>query len=324
MRARRIGILTSGGDAPGMNAAIRAIVRTALHNRFEVFGFQHGYNGLIHNDIVGLSHSSVANIIQRGGTILGTARSEKFKSTRGMAQAKSNLIGNDIDALIVIGGNGTMRGAREFSNRFKVNIVGVASTIDNDLYGTDSTIGFNTAVDAALQAVDRIRDTASSLERLFFIEVMGRCAGFIGLAIGLAGGAEEVLIPEIPTDIKALAKKLNANIKKGKKSNIVIVSEGDEAGNAYVIAHKIKKILKEDFRIAVLGYIQRGGTPTANDRILASKLGFAAVEAVKKGIYGRMVGEINHKIVYTPFRDTYIKKKKIDLTIYRIIQILSG
>ena len=324
MRTLRIGVLTSGGDAPGMNATIRAIVRTALHHRLQVFGIKQGFNGLLNGNLIELNHQSVANIIQRGGTILGTARSDEFETIAGMRQAKKTIDRFKLDAVIVIGGDGTMRGAHEFSNKFKVKMIGLPGTIDNDLFGTDYTIGFDTAINNALEAVDRIRDTASSLERLFFIEVMGRCAGFIGLAIGLAGGAEEVLIPEIPTDIKALAKKLNDNIKKGKKSNIVIVSEGDEAGNAYTIAQKVKKLIKEDYRIAVLGYIQRGGTPTANDRVLGSKLGFAAVEAVKKNIYGSMVGEINHKVVYTPFKDTYTKRKKIDPTIYRIIQILSG
>lgn len=323
MKIRKIGILTSGGDAPGMNATIRAVVRTALHHRIEVFGIKYGYNGLLNKDIVALNRGSVANIIQRGGTILGTARSAEFETYNGMVKAKGNLNKYKINAIIVIGGDGTMRGAHEFSKKFKVKIVGLPGTIDNDLYGTDFTIGFDTAVNSALEAVDRIRDTASSLERLFFIEVMGRYAGFIGLAVGLAGGAEDVLIPETPTNIKALAKKINDNIKKGKKSNIVIVSEGDEAGNAFTIAEKVKSIVKEDYRVAVLGYIQRGGAPTANDRILASKLGYAAVYGLTKNVFGCMVGEINKKIMYTPFEKTYKRKKKIDKDIYKIIEILS-
>ena len=324
MKNMRIGILTSGGDAPGMNAAIRAVVRTALHYRFTVRGIKHGFNGLLNGAIIGLNHSSVADIIQRGGTILGTARSDEFETHQGMAQARKIIDKYRIDAIIVIGGDGTMRGAKEFSEKFGVKIIGLPATIDNDLFGTDFTVGFDTAVNSALEAVDRIRDTASSLERLFFVEVMGRCAGFIGLAVGLAGGAEDVLIPEMATDIKALVKRINENIKKGKKSNIIIVSEGDEMGNAFTIAEKVKKVIKEDYRIAVLGYIQRGGAPTANDRILASKLGYAAVNAFKKNKGGYMVGEVDKKIVYTPFKDTYTKKKRIDPSIYRIIQILSG
>ena len=314
--------MTSGGDAPGMNAAVRAVVRTGLHYEFEVLGIRDGYNGLVFGDVEKLSRASVANIIQRGGTVLGTARSDEFQTNSGMTKAKQVVSSHNIEAVIAIGGDGTMRGAYEFSERFGVKMLGLPGTIDNDLYGTDFTIGFDTAINNALEAIDRIRDTAASLERLFFIEVMGRYSGFIGLAVGLAGGAEEVIIPETPTNINALADKINQNIKKGKKSNIVIVSEGDEAGNAFTIAEKIKNCIKEDYRVAVLGYIQRGGTPTASDRILASKLGFAAVEAVRKGKFGCMLGEVDKKIVYTPFKDTYEKKKKLDPTIYKIIEIL--
>jgi len=315
--------LTSGGDAPGMNAAIRAAVRTAIHYQIKVFGFKHGYNGVIAGDVIEMNRNSVANIIQRGGTILGTARSAEFKTEKGMAKAKKTLNRHKIDGLIAIGGDGTMRGAQEFTKRFRTKIIGLPGTIDNDLFGSDFTIGFDTAVNSALEAVDKIRDTASSLERLFFIEVMGRYAGFIGLAVGLAGGAEDVLIPETPTDIKKLAKQINQNIKKGKKSNIVIVSEGDEAGNAFTIAEKIKGILEEDYRVVVLGYIQRGGAPTAVDRILASKLGYAAIYGFKKNMHGCMVGEVNKKIIYTPFEKTYSKKKKIDPDIYKITKILA-
>ncbi len=319
----KIGVLTSGGDAPGMNAAIRAVVRTAIHQGIDVVGVRDGYNGLVSDHIENLCRGSVANIIQRGGTILGTARSAEFETPAGMEKAKAVLGKHNVDALVVIGGDGTMRGAKEFSEKHGVKMVGLPGTIDNDLYGTDFTIGFDTAVNNALEAIDRIRDTAASLERLFFIEVMGRLSGFIGLAVGLAGGAEDVLIPETPTDIKALADNINASIKKGKKSNIVIVSEGDEAGNAFTIAEKVKNLVHEDYRVAVLGYIQRGGTPTANDRILASKLGYAAVEALREGKHGCMIGEIDKRIVCTPFNETYEKKKKIDKTLYTIIETLA-
>ncbi len=322
--AERIAVLTSGGDAPGMNAAIRAIVRSALHRKFECLGIRHGFQGLITGDIVSLNHSSVANIIQRGGTILGTARSEEFEKTSGMEKAYKTIKTYKIDFVAVISGDGTMRGADEFSKKFGVKMIGLPGTIDNDLYGTDFTIGFDTAVNSAMEAVDRIRDTASSLERVFFIEVMGRYSGFITLAVGLAGGAEKVIIPETPTDINEIAQTIQNNIKKGKRSNIIIVAEGDEAGNALEIARKVKKITGEDYRVAVLGYIQRGGPPTANDRILASKLGYAAVEAISKNIYGCLVGEIDKKIVYTPFQDTYTKKKPIERKIYKMIKILSG
>lgn len=321
---KRIGVLTSGGDAPGMNAAIRAIVRTALYKGYEVLGIKHGYKGLINNDIIKLDHHSVANIIQRGGTIIGTARCDEFETDKGMRKAEKNIEQNKIDCVIVIGGDGTMRGAKAFSEKFGVNLIGLPGTIDNDLYGTDYTIGFDTAVNSALEAVDRIRDTASSLERVFFIEVMGRHAGFIGLAVGLAGGAEDVIIPETPTDVEEIARIIQSNIKKGKKSNIIIIAEGDEAGNALTIARKVKKLTGEDYRVAVLGYIQRGGTPTANDRILASRLGYYAVEAIENEKFGIMVGEINHEIVHTSFEQTYSMKKPVEEYLYKMIKILSG
>jgi len=319
----RIGILSSGGDAPGMNAAIRAVTRTALHARLSVFGIRRGYNGLIAGDLFPLDHAGVANIIQRGGTILGTARSEEFLTAKGMKRAAQNMARHRLDGLVVIGGEGTMHGADVFSGRHRLRLIGLPATIDNDLYGTDFTIGFDTAVNTALQAIDRIRDTASSLERIFFIEVMGRTAGFIGLDVGLASGAEEVLIPETPTDINLLSRRLRRNIKKGKKTNIVVVSEGDEAGSALEIARKVTKLTGEDNRVAVLGYIQRGGAPSARDRILASKLGYEAVQALRRGLSGVMAGEVNNKTVFTKFRATYRRKKKIDLRLYKTIKILA-
>ncbi|UCG92116.1 MAG: 6-phosphofructokinase [candidate division WOR-3 bacterium] len=320
----RIGILTSGGDAPGMNAAIRALVRCGIHTGYTVYGIRDGYQGLVDGDLTEMDRRSVANIIQRGGTILGTSRSDDFETERGMEQAKKVVNKHTMDLLIVIGGDGTFRGAQEFSEKYGVKIIGLPGTIDNDIYGTDFTIGFDTAINSALDAVDRIRDTAASLERLFFIEVMGRCAGYIGLAVGLAGGAEDILIPEKPTDIEALAQKIRDNTKKGKRANIIIVSEGNEAGNAFTIAEKVKAITKENYRLTVLSYIQRGGAPTANDRILASKLGCAAIDAIGKNIFGCMVGEVDKKIIYTPFQETYTKKKKVDLSIVKIIEILSA
>ncbi len=320
----RLGILTSGGDAPGMNAAIRAVVRTALSYKYEIIGIKQGYRGLIDGDFSPLHHSSVANIIQRGGTILGTTRCDEFEKDSGMEKARAMVKRSGIDVIVAIGGEGTMKGADEFSKRFGVKMVGLPATIDNDLYGTDFTIGFDTAINAALDAVDRIRDTATSLERVFFIEVMGRYAGFIALAVGLAGGAEEVIIPETPTDINKIARTIKENIKRGKKSNLIIVAEGDEAGNALKIAHAVRKKTGEDFRVAVLGYIQRGGTPSATDRILASRLGYEAVRAIKRGIFNCMIGEINRRINYTPFEETYKKKKPIEKILYKMIKTLSG
>jgi 6-phosphofructokinase 1 len=320
----KIGVLTSGGDAPGMNAALRAVVRTAHYLRIPVAGIRHGYQGLINNDLIPLDRGSVANIIQRGGTIIGTARSDEFLKASGMKKARGVMLRSGIDAVIAIGGDGTMRGADEFSKNYKANMIGLPGTIDNDLYGTDFTIGFDTAINSALEAVDRIRDTASSLERVFFIEVMGRYSGFISLATALAGGAEDVLIPETPTNIGEIADTIKNNINKGKRSNIIIVSEGDEAGNALEIARKVKRRTGEDSRVAVLGYIQRGGSPTANDRILASKLGYKAVLAARRRKFGCMVGEVKGKIQFTDFRDTYNKKKPVDTGIYRVIKILSG
>lgn len=323
MAIKTIGILTSGGDAPGMNAAIRAVVRTAFYHEMRIYGFKHGYNGVINNDYIEMDRHSVGNILQHGGTILGTARSAEFKTAQGMNRARGNMDALGIDSLIVIGGDGTMRGADEFSTKYDFPIIGMPGTIDNDLYGTDFTIGFDTAINNALEAVDRIRDTASSLERVFFIEVMGRHAGFIGLAVGLAGGAEDVLIPETPTDIPALAAKINETMQCGKKFSIVIVAEGDEAGNAFQIAEKVKKLTRQDYRVAILGYIQRGGSPTAVDRILAMRLGYAAVMNLRKGTHGCMVGEVNFKTVCTPFKDTFTRKKKIDKELRTIIQMLA-
>jgi 6-phosphofructokinase 1 len=318
-----IGILSSGGDAPGMNAAIRAVTRAAQSARLSVFGVRRGYNGLITGDLFPLDHAGVANIIQRGGTILGTARSEEFMTAGGMKRAAQNMARYRLDALVVIGGEGTMRGADVFTGRHRFRLIGLPATIDNDLFGTDFTIGFDTAVNNALEAIDRIRDTASSLERIFFIEVMGRTAGFIGLTVGLAAGAEEVLIPETPTDIDQLSRLLQHNIKKGKKTNIVVVAEGDEAGNALEIAKKVKKKTGEDCRVAVLGYIQRGGAPSARDRVLASQLGYEAVQALRRGISGVMVGEVNGKTVFTKFRSTYRRRKKLDLRLYKTLITLA-
>lgn len=320
----KIGILTSGGDAPGMNACIRAVVRTGIYYGFEVVGILRGYAGLIEGQMVPMNLGSVSNIIQRGGTILKTARSEEFKTVEGRAKAAENLRKFGIDALITIGGDGTYRGAYELSNEHGIKVIGLPGTIDNDIYGTDFTIGFDTAVNTALEAIDKLRDTAESHERIFFVEVMGRKSGFIALEVGLAAGAEVILIPEIETEIERVCETLIQGKKRGKGSFIVVVAEGDEAGRAQDIAEKVRQRTELEYRVIVLGHIQRGGSPTSRDRVLASKLGRAAVEAIKEGISGVMIGEINGKPVATELSAIWNNTKKIDLDLCRLAGILSS
>lgn len=321
--AKKIGILTSGGDAPGMNACIRAVVRTAIYYDLEVVGIMRGYAGLIKGDMMEMDVSSVSNIVQRGGTILKTARSEEFKTPEGRAKAATNLRDWEIDGLIVVGGDGTYRGASDLRNEHGVAVVGVPGTIDNDICGTDFTIGYDTATNIALDAVDRIRDTAASHERIFFIEVMGRDAGFIALDVGVAGGAEVIVIPEIPTDIDGMCQVLTAGRKRGKSSSIAVVAEGDEAGGAYTIAEKVKDKTGLDYRVTILGHIQRGGSPTVRDRVLASKLGAAAVEALKDGISNVMVGEVHGKPEFTQLETIWTHKKGVDMNLCRLAEMLS-
>jgi len=319
----RIGVLTSGGDSPGMNACIRAVVRTALYHEIHVVGIIRGYAGLIEGDVKEMGVGSVSNIIQRGGTILKTARSEEFKTPEGRSKAFENIKKWDIDALITIGGDGTYRGASDLTREYNIPVIGVPGTIDNDIYGTDFTIGYDTAINIALDAVDRIRDTASSHERIFFVEVMGRNSGFIALDVGVAGGAEAILIPETPTNIENLCDVLVKGWKRGKSSSIIIVAEGDEAGNSYTIAEKVKEKTGLDYRVTVLGHIQRGGSPTARDRILASRIGSSAVESIKNGISGVMIGEIQGKIVPSELSTIWSNKKKVDESLYHLAEILS-
>ena len=320
----KIGVFTSGGDAPGMNAAVRAVVRSALHREKEVFGIHRGYQGMIEGEIKKMSRHSVSNIIQRGGTILKTARSEAFLTKEGRQKAHESLQQHGIEGLAAIGGDGTFRGAVVFHAEFGVPMVGIPGTIDNDLYGTDFTIGFDTAVNTALGAVDKIRDTAESHDRIFLIEVMGRQAGFIGLAVGLSGGAEEIMIPETKTDLDELCQKVESWARKKKGSRIIIVSEGDELGSAAEIGRKIAERTGADYRVCVLGHMQRGGSPTARDRILASRLGRAAVDALLDGETNVMVGEVNNKVVRTALRETWAKKKRIDRSQFELSQILTS
>jgi len=317
---KRIGVLTSGGDAPGMNACIRATVRTAMASGLEVVGIRRGYAGLLRGDMTLLDRRAVSNIIHLGGTILGTGRCDEFKTSEGRALAIRNIRQSGIDAIIAIGGDGTFRGGSILAEESDISIVGVPGTIDNDVYGTDYSIGFDTAVNCALQAIDRIRDTALSHERLFFIEVMGRDTGFIALESGIAGGAEELLIPEYSTSTDSFCRHLQESFRWGKKSAIVVVAEGEQPGETFRIAQAVREKTGLESRVCILGHVQRGGTPTALDRILATKLGMHAVLALQDGRSGVMVGEIKGDVTYTPLRDTWETRKPMDINLHSLAQ----
>jgi len=307
-----------------MNAAIRAVVRTGIFYGLEVYGIYKGYSGLIQGLIEPMGSRSVSNIIQRGGTILKTARSEEFKTPEGRQKAYDNLMKFGIDGLVVIGGDGTFTGARIFQTEFNIPIVGLPGTIDNDLYGTDYTIGFDTAVNTVIDAVDKIRDTASSHERLFIIEVMGRDAGFIALRSGIATGAEKILIPETITYIDELIKKLETDWSNNKTSGIIIVAEGDEMGGGFAVAKSINEHFPHfDTRVTILGHVQRGGSPSAFDRVLASELGYQAVIALKDGVRGVMVGMINKEAQFTTFEKAIKMHQSINMEMLQIAEVLS-
>ena len=306
-----------------MNACIRAVVRTASYNNLEMVGIMHGYEGMIKNEFIPLGQKSVANIIQRGGTVLKTARSKTFLTLEGRQRALTNLTKHGIDGVVAIGGDGTFRGALEFSKICTIPFVGCPGTIDNDLVGTDFTIGYDTAINTVVDAVDKIRDTAESHDRLFFVEVMGRDAGLIALRSGIGVGAECILMPETKTDIEDLIKRLESG-RKSKSSKIIIVAEGDEAGGAFVNAEQVKKRLPDyDTRVTVLGHIQRGGNPSAMDRVNSSRMGFSAVEALMEGKQGVMIGIINKKISYTPFSNAVKHTEHLDPELIRMLEILS-
>jgi 6-phosphofructokinase 1 len=321
---KRIAVFTSGGDAPGMNACIRAVVRGGIHYGVEVFGIIRGYNGMIKGDIIPLNSQSVSNIIQRGGTILKSARSKEFMTPEGRKKAYEQLKAHGIEGLVAIGGNGTFTGAEIFFNEYQIPTVGAPGTIDNDLFGTDDTIGYDTGVNTALDAIDKIRDTADSHDRIFFIEVMGRDSGYIAIQSGISGGAESILIPEEKQTIDDVIATLKAGFDRKKSSSIVVVAEGDEEGNAAQIATSIKNSIDVpvDIRVTNLGHIQRGGSPTAYDRILASRLGLGALEGLLKGEKNVMAGIVNDDLVYTPFHDTITKKKLINKDLLRMASIL--
>jgi 6-phosphofructokinase 1 len=320
---KRIGILTSGGDSPGMNAAIRSATRVAIANGLEMTGIMRGYQGMIEGEFVPLDRRSVAGIIGRGGTILKTARSSDFMKPEGRRKAYEKLKAAGIEGLVAIGGDGTFRGAYKFTSEFDIPVIGVPGSIDNDSVGTDSTIGFDTAVNIALEAIDRIRDTAASHDRVFFIEVMGRSSGFIALHSGLCGGAEAILIPEVTGEVNELAALLKENRKKGKLCNIVVVAEGDESGGAFTIANMIKTLTGLDYRVTILGHIQRGGSPTAADRLLATRLAAAAVEALLAGKRNVMAGISGNDVVLSPFEQIWDCKKEPDLGLLKLAKLLS-
>ena len=321
----KIGVLTSGGDSPGMNAAIRAVVRTALQHNLEVSGIYNGYEGMMNDQFVKMDTHSVSGIISRGGTILKTARSKRFRTDEGLKTGYENLMREGIEGLVVIGGDGTFRGALEFGKKYDIPIMGLPGTIDNDLTGSDLTIGFDTALNTVIEAVDKIRDTAASHNRIFFIEVMGRDAGYIALHSGIATGAEGILIPETKTTVEEVIDGLADGLKKrNSRSAIVIVSEGDEAGGALEIANRVKQKYEYfDTRVTILGHIQRGGSPSCRDRVLATELGFEAVKALLNGRRGEMVGIINNKIAYTPFEKATKQEQAIDQNMLDLAKTLS-
>ena len=316
--------MTSGGDAPGMNACIRAVVRSAAFHNVEVVGIRRGFQGMIDNEMSLLSVNEVGNIIQYGGTILKSARSKEFMTSEGREKAYQNLKAHGIEGIVCIGGNGTYTGAGVFYKEYGIPSIGAPGTIDNDLFGTDFTIGYDTAVNTALDAIDRIRDTADSHNRIFFIEVMGRDSGFIALNSGLAGGAEAILLPEIMNDYDDLIANFEDDSKRKKAFSIIVVAEGETNGHAFDIAENFKKKFPVyDVRVSVLGHIQRGGKPSANDRILASTLGNAAVEQLLAGNTNVCVGVVNHEVKITSYADAITQKKSINPVLWNLSKILS-
>jgi 6-phosphofructokinase 1 len=324
-KVTKIGVLTSGGDSPGMNASIRAVVRTGIYHGLEVFGIMRGYTGMVENDIFKMESRSVANIIQRGGTILKTSRCKEFFTPEGRKIAYENLKKHGIDGLVIIGGDGSFRGAQIFSNEYDIPCIGLPGTIDKDIAGTDFTIGFDTAVNTAVEAIDKIRDTADAHDRLFVIEVMGRDAGYIALHSGIATGAENILIPERKTDIEEIVKQLEEKERRRKLVNLIVVAEGDEFGGA----NEVGKIIKDrcplmEVRVCILGHIQRGGSPSCFDRLIASRMGYSAVECLREGKFNVFVGIVNNRMHYTPLNEAVKKKQRISEEWMKIVKILAS
>ncbi|MDO5523226.1 MAG: 6-phosphofructokinase [Bacteroidia bacterium] len=319
-----IGVLTSGGDAPGMNAAVRAVTRAAISNGIHVFGVYRGYRGLISNEIVEFKTNSVSNIIQQGGTILKTARCDEFMGVEGRKQAYENMQRYGIDALVVIGGDGSLTGAGIFANEFNIPIVGLPATIDNDLNGTDTTIGYDTALNTIMQSMDKIRDTATSHERLFFVEVMGRNCGYLALNSAIASGAEAAIIPEISIEKDQLGELIEQGFRKSKSSSMVLVAESEITGGAMNLAERVKKQYPQyDVRVSILGHLQRGGSPTAQDRILASRMGVAAIQALLENQRNVMIGIRENEIVYVPFKRAIKKDREISEELLQVLRISS-
>lgn len=316
----KIAVLTSGGDAPGMNPAVRAVVRVGLRQGLEVVAVRGGIKGLHEGAFLPMERSSVSNIIQRGGTIIYSSRYPEFKKPEVRAESVAKLREHGIEGLVVIGGDGSFHAAELLVQEFGFPVVGLPGTIDNDLYGTDFTIGYDTAMNTALDAIDKIRDTAQAMERVFFIEVMGRHAGYLALELAVAGGVDAVLLPEVETDFEVMAKTLQDCFNAGRDTVMVVVAEGDQTGGATLAAEKIRELLDVKSYVAILGYIQRGGNPTARDRVLASKLGAAAVEALVHGKSGVMLGEVNGEVVETRFPETWSKRKPLD---HRLLDLLN-
>ena len=322
---KKIAVLTSGGDAPGMNACIRSVVRAGIYHGIEVAGVVRGYDGMMSGSFTPMNRRSVSNIIQKGGTILKSARSEEFRTKEGRAKAYKQLRDNGIEGLVVIGGNGTCTGARLYYEEHGFPVIGAPGTIDNDLYGSDFTIGYDTAVNTALDAIDKIRDTADAHDRVFFIEVMGRDTGYIAVRSAIGGGAEMAIIPEKETPNEEVLKKLKEGAEISKVSNIIIVAEGHTPGKANELATMVKsEIPSIDTKVSTLGHIQRGGAPTAADRVLASRLGIGAVEGLMAGQKDVMVGVINHDMVYTPLEDAITKQKPVNPELVRVVEVLNG
>ncbi|MBA2250286.1 MAG: 6-phosphofructokinase [Chitinophagaceae bacterium] len=323
-KVTKIGVLTSGGDAPGMNAAIRAVVRTGIYNGLEVYGILRGYSGMVDGDIIKMESKSVANIIQRGGTILKTARCKEFYDLEGRTKAYKHLKKHGINGLVIIGGDGSFRGAQIFSNEFDMPCIGVPGTIDKDIAGTDFTIGFDTAVNTAVEAIDKIRDTMDAHDRLFVIEVMGRDSGYIALHSGIATGAENIIIPEKVTDIEDILDQLSEKERRQKLVNLIVVAEGKFGG-----ANEVAKVIKErmpqqEVRVCILGHIQRGGSPSCFDRLVASRMGYAAVECLLEGRHNLFVGILNNRMHYIPLNEAVKKKQRISEDWMKIVKILSS
>jgi 6-phosphofructokinase 1 len=322
-KIKTIGVMTSGGDAPGMNAAIRAVTRAGIYNGFKIKGIYRGWDGLINEEIKDFTTENVSGIINMGGTILKTARSKEFMTEEGRKKAYDNMVKHGINALVVIGGNGSLTGARIFAEEYDVCCIGLPGTIDNDLYGTDSTIGYDTTMNTIMECVDRIRDTAQSHERIFFIEVMGRDAGFLAQNSAIASGAEAAIIPEDSTDVDQLARFMQRGIRKSKKSCIVIVSESPKCGALYYADRVRKEFPDYDVRVSILGHLQRGGRPTAHDRILAGRTGVGAIEAILQGQRNVMIGLRYNEVVYVPFSEAIRSDKPFDKKLIKVLDELS-